>query len=97
MLSFADIALYPDGLNPLACPARYKDLSRWTAARSTSLRLPGSLLAGDRFRGPGAYTLTLSPTGRIDLLSDGLCSSDDFETIKLRFARFMAAGFARFA
>jgi len=40
----------------------------------------------------GAYTLTLSRTGRIDRLSGGLCSSDDFETIKLRFARFMAAG-----
>ena len=41
----------------------------------------------------GAYTLTLSRTGRIDRLSDGLCSSEDFETIKRRFARFMAAGF----
>ncbi|WP_255587288.1 TetR/AcrR family transcriptional regulator [Hephaestia mangrovi] len=40
----------------------------------------------------GAYTLTLSRTGRIDRLSDGLCSSDDFETIKRRFARFMTAG-----
>lgn len=40
----------------------------------------------------GAYTLTLSRTGRIDRLSDGLCSSDDFEAIKWRFAKFMAAG-----
>jgi AcrR family transcriptional regulator len=40
----------------------------------------------------GAYTLTLSRTGRIDRLSDGLCSSDDFEAIKSRFAKFMAAG-----
>lgn len=40
----------------------------------------------------GAYTLSLSRTGRIDRLSDGLCSSDDIEAIKKRFARFMAAG-----
>jgi AcrR family transcriptional regulator len=40
----------------------------------------------------GAYTLSLSRTGRIDRLSEGLCSSDDFEAIKRRFAKFMAAG-----
>lgn len=40
----------------------------------------------------GAYTLSLSRTGRIDRLSDGLCSSEDFEAIKSRFAKFMAAG-----
>jgi AcrR family transcriptional regulator len=40
----------------------------------------------------GAYSLTLSRTGRIDRLSDGLCSSDDFDAIKWRFAKFMAAG-----
>jgi hypothetical protein len=37
--------------------------------------------------------LTLARTGRIDRLSDGLCSSDDFEAIKARMASFMAAGF----
>ncbi|MBU1255163.1 MAG: TetR family transcriptional regulator [Alphaproteobacteria bacterium] len=41
----------------------------------------------------GALMLTLARTGRIDKLSDGLCKSDDFEAIKDRLARFMAAGF----
>jgi hypothetical protein len=40
----------------------------------------------------GAYTLCLSRTGRIDRLSEGLCSSDDFAAIKKRFATFIAAG-----
>jgi AcrR family transcriptional regulator len=37
--------------------------------------------------------LTLGRTGRIDKLSGGLCKSDDFEAVKERMARFMAAGF----
>lgn len=37
--------------------------------------------------------LTLGRTGRIDTLSGGLCRSDDFEAVKERMARFMAAGF----
>jgi AcrR family transcriptional regulator len=41
----------------------------------------------------GGLMLTLARTGRIDRLSDGLCSSDDFEAIKARMASFMAAGF----
>ncbi|WP_240309387.1 MULTISPECIES: TetR/AcrR family transcriptional regulator [Sphingomonas] len=41
----------------------------------------------------GALMLTLARTGRIDKLSGGLCSSDDFAAVKLRMARFMAAGF----
>ena len=41
----------------------------------------------------GALMLTLGRTGRIDKLSDGLCKSDDFDAIKERMARFMAAGF----
>ncbi|HTU09976.1 MAG TPA: TetR/AcrR family transcriptional regulator [Allosphingosinicella sp.] len=41
----------------------------------------------------GALMLTLGRTGRIDRLSGGLCKSDDFDAIKLRMARFMAAGF----
>ena len=41
----------------------------------------------------GALMLTLARTGRIDRLSGGLCSSEDFEAIKLRIATFMAAGF----
>lgn len=40
----------------------------------------------------GAYTLSLSRTGRIDRLSEGLCASEDFDAIKARFAKFMAAG-----
>lgn len=43
----------------------------------------------------GALLLTLSRTGRIDRLSGGLCRSDDFEAVKVRMARFMAAGFRR--
>ncbi|MES2289763.1 MAG: TetR/AcrR family transcriptional regulator [Pseudomonadota bacterium] len=41
----------------------------------------------------GALMLTLGRTGRIDKLSGGLCKSDDFEAVKERMARFMAAGF----
>ena len=41
----------------------------------------------------GALMNTLARTGRIDRLSGGLCHSDDFEAIKARMARFMAAGF----
>jgi AcrR family transcriptional regulator len=41
----------------------------------------------------GAYTLTLSRTGRIDRLSEGLCRSDDFAAVRDRFVTFMAGGF----
>lgn len=41
----------------------------------------------------GALMLTLARTGRIDKLSEGLCKADDFDAIKARLARFMAAGF----
>ena len=41
----------------------------------------------------GALMNTLAHTGRIDRLSDGLCASDDFAAVRLRMARFMAAGF----
>lgn len=41
----------------------------------------------------GALMLTLARTGRIDRLSGGLCSSDDFHAVKERMAHFMAAGF----
>lgn len=41
----------------------------------------------------GALMLTLARTGRIDKLSRGLCRSDDYEAVKVRMARFMAAGF----
>lgn len=37
--------------------------------------------------------LTLARTGRLDTLSGGLCSSDDFAAARARMARFMAAGF----
>lgn len=45
----------------------------------------------------GSLLLTLARTGRIDRLSDGLCRSDDFEAVKARMARFMAAGFREIA
>lgn len=41
----------------------------------------------------GAMTHVLARTGRLDELSRGLCSSDDFESIKHHMATFMAAGF----
>ena len=41
----------------------------------------------------GALMNTLARTERIDRLSSGLCHSDDFEAVKKRIARFMAAGF----
>jgi AcrR family transcriptional regulator len=41
----------------------------------------------------GALMNTLARTGRIDRLSSGLCRSEDFQAVKQRMARFMAAGF----
>ena len=41
----------------------------------------------------GALMVTLARTGRIDKLSGGVCSSDDFAAVKARMASFMAAGF----
>ena len=41
----------------------------------------------------GAQMLTLGRTGRIDTLSRGACSSNDFDAVKARLARFMAVGF----
>lgn len=38
------------------------------------------------------HVLSLARTGRIDVLSNGLCRSDDFATIKRYMARFMASG-----
>ena len=43
----------------------------------------------------GALTLSLSQTGRIDRLSNGLCKSSDFESIGRRMAPFVASGFER--
>lgn len=41
----------------------------------------------------GAMTHNMSRTGRLDDLSHGLCSSDDFASMRLHMATFMAAGF----
>jgi len=41
----------------------------------------------------GAMTHNMARTGRLDELSHGLCSSDDFASIRRHMARFMAAGF----
>jgi len=41
----------------------------------------------------GAFMHVLGRTGRIDRLSSGICKSEDFEAVKDRLARFMAAGF----
>jgi AcrR family transcriptional regulator len=44
----------------------------------------------------GALMNTWARTGRIDRLSGGLCRSDDFQAVRARMARFMAAGFDSF-
>ncbi|WP_414902199.1 TetR/AcrR family transcriptional regulator [Sphingomonas flavalba] len=41
----------------------------------------------------GAMTHNMARTGRLDELSHGLCSSDDFVSIREHMATFMAAGF----
>jgi len=41
----------------------------------------------------GAMTHNMARTGRLDELSRGLCSSDDFASIRKHMAKFMAAGF----
>jgi AcrR family transcriptional regulator len=41
----------------------------------------------------GALTLSLSQTGRIDRLSNGICRSGDFQAIHERMAPFIAGGF----
>lgn len=41
----------------------------------------------------GAMTHNMARTGRLDDLSDGRCSSDDFKSIRRHMATFMAAGF----
>jgi len=41
----------------------------------------------------GVLVHSLARTGRIDVLSDGLCRSSDFDAIKARMARFLAYGF----
>jgi len=41
----------------------------------------------------GAMTHNMARTGRLDELSHGLCSSDDFVSIRRHMAKFMAAGF----
>lgn len=40
----------------------------------------------------GAMTLALSETGRIDLLSGGMCHSNDLDAIRKRLSRYCAAG-----
>lgn len=41
----------------------------------------------------GALTLTMGETGRLDILSHGLCRSGDIETARREMVRFAAAGF----
>jgi AcrR family transcriptional regulator len=41
----------------------------------------------------GAMTHNMARTGRLDELSHGLCSSEDFASIRKHMAKFMAAGF----
>ena len=38
-------------------------------------------------------THNMARTGRLDSLSHGLCSSDDFVSMREHMAKFMAAGF----
>ncbi len=44
----------------------------------------------------GSFMHSLSRSGRLDRLSNGLCRSDDLASIKARMADFMAAGFLSF-
>jgi AcrR family transcriptional regulator len=44
----------------------------------------------------GSFMHTLSRSGRLDRLSNGLCRSDDLPSIKARMADFMTAGFLSF-
>lgn len=41
----------------------------------------------------GSLTLTMARTGRLDILSHGLCSSEDFKTAYGKMIPFIAAGF----
>ena len=41
----------------------------------------------------GALTLSFADTGRIDVLSHGLCQSSDFESVHDRLVPFICAGF----
>jgi hypothetical protein len=41
----------------------------------------------------GSFMHTLSRSGRLDRLSNGLCKSGDLAAVKARMADFMAAGF----
>ncbi|MGE0483140.1 MAG: TetR/AcrR family transcriptional regulator [Gammaproteobacteria bacterium] len=43
----------------------------------------------------GAMTITFADTGRVDVLSAGLCRSDDLAAIHAHMVPFLAAGFAR--
>lgn len=43
----------------------------------------------------GSMMLTLSETGRIDQLSDGLCRSNDLEAVRKRLYAYCAAGFEK--
>lgn len=60
--------------------------------------LPG-ISAADVYWGyhflSGALTLTFAETGRIDKLSQGLCTSTDVKAIYARFPSFFAGGFTR--
>ena len=40
----------------------------------------------------GALTLSLAETGRLDVLSDGLCRSDDVAALKARLGPYVSAG-----
>jgi AcrR family transcriptional regulator len=42
----------------------------------------------------GSFMHSLSRSGRLDRLSNGLCKSGDLEAVRARMADFMAAGFA---
>jgi AcrR family transcriptional regulator len=43
----------------------------------------------------GTLTLAFAQTGRIDLLSSGVCRSTDYDAVRARMAAFTAAGFRK--
>lgn len=52
---------------------------------------PEDVFWGNNFL-TGALTLSLAETGRLDILSDGLCRSTDVAALKARLGPFVAAG-----
>lgn len=62
-----------------------------TLMQSLPQAAPEDLYWGYNFL-PGAPTLSLAESGRLDVLSDGLCHSADVAALRARLGPFVAAG-----